>query len=314
MKDLNIIVKMKFGSHLYGTNTPESDMDYKGVFLPSKKEIFLNRVPKCYSSSTKKGSSTKNSMEDVDVEIYSLHYFIKLACEGQTVALDMLHAPFNMLIEKSPIWFDILNYRSYFHTKNLKAFIGYARRQAAKYGIKGSRLNQARLVVEVLKQVNPESKLRAIWGCLPVGEHCYMVEPNPDGISQYQVCGKIFQETALVGYMLDIMARFADNYGERAKKAANNIGIDWKAISHALRAAYQVRQLFTENTIKFPLKEAPLLKQVKAGKLDYVTEVSPLLEDLMEEVEELSAKSKLPEKANYKFWDKWLMETIESNL
>lgn len=33
------IVKMVFGSFLYGTDTPESDKDYKGVFLPSWEEI-----------------------------------------------------------------------------------------------------------------------------------------------------------------------------------------------------------------------------------------------------------------------------------
>jgi predicted nucleotidyltransferase len=26
---------MKFGSHLYGLNTPTSDVDYKGIFMPT---------------------------------------------------------------------------------------------------------------------------------------------------------------------------------------------------------------------------------------------------------------------------------------
>ena len=86
------IVKMKFGSHLYGTATPDSDLDYKGVFLPTKEQIYLGNIPKSNSHSTKQTSieGVKNSNDDVDTEIYSLHYFIKLACEGQTVALDML--------------------------------------------------------------------------------------------------------------------------------------------------------------------------------------------------------------------------------
>jgi predicted nucleotidyltransferase len=29
--NMNVIVKMKFGSHLYGTSTPLSDTDYKAV-------------------------------------------------------------------------------------------------------------------------------------------------------------------------------------------------------------------------------------------------------------------------------------------
>lgn len=40
-----MIVKMLFGSHLYGTQTPSSDTDYKGVAMPSVRDIALGRVP-----------------------------------------------------------------------------------------------------------------------------------------------------------------------------------------------------------------------------------------------------------------------------
>jgi len=33
------VVKIKFGSHLYGTTTPSSDMDFKSVFIPTREEI-----------------------------------------------------------------------------------------------------------------------------------------------------------------------------------------------------------------------------------------------------------------------------------
>lgn len=82
---MKLIVKMKFGSHLYGTSTEDSDVDYKGIFLPGKREILLNHIPKCRSFSTG-NDLVKNSPDDVDEEIYSLHYFIELACDGQTVA------------------------------------------------------------------------------------------------------------------------------------------------------------------------------------------------------------------------------------
>ncbi|MBI4649913.1 nucleotidyltransferase domain-containing protein [Candidatus Desantisbacteria bacterium] len=147
---LNLIVKMKFGSHLYGTSTSDSDIDYKGVFLPSKAEVLLGKIPKCHNYSS--GSRTeKNTPQDVDIEIYSLHYFINLACEGQTVALDMLHAPDSVIETGSGIWSAIVNERSRFYTRNLKSFITYARRQAGKYGIKGSRLNAVSEVLKFLK-------------------------------------------------------------------------------------------------------------------------------------------------------------------
>lgn len=120
---MNTIVKMIFGSHLYGLNTESSDKDYKGIFLPSKEEILLGKIPKTIDLSTNK-TNQKNSKEDIDVEYYSLHYFIKLACMGETAALDMLHAPENMLVETSDIWKEIIKNREKFYTKNLKAFVG----------------------------------------------------------------------------------------------------------------------------------------------------------------------------------------------
>ena len=124
---MNLIVKMVFGSHLYGTNTPDSDKDYKGVFMPTKEQIYLGKIPKSYHESSGNDHS-KNTKEDTDTEIYSLHYFIKLACEGQTVALDMLHAWGDKVIQFTPLWAEIVGNRQKFYTKNMSAFVGYARR------------------------------------------------------------------------------------------------------------------------------------------------------------------------------------------
>ena len=311
MKDvLNIIVRMHFGSVLYGTNTPESDQDYKGVFLPSKREILLGRIPKSYNTSRKKAEGERNTSEDVDTEIYSLHYFIKLACEGQTVALDMLHAPDNMVIETSQAWKAIVENREKFYTKNLNAFVGYARKQASKYGLRSGRLGNIREVIKVLEKYE-RIKLLKIWDELPNLEHTKKSFCDKSKLRMYEIAGKKFQETTSVDYVLKCLKDFETKYGERARLAERNEGIDWKSISHALRAAYQVRQLLTENTITFPLKNAPYLKEVKAGRLDYLTEVVPVLEGLMDEAEKLSKQSTLPDEVDRAFWDDFICEVID---
>jgi len=305
---MKCIVEMVFGSHLYGTDTPESDKDYKGVFMPARDDILLGRIPKSINESTKKSSSwEKNTKDDIDTERFSLHYFIQLAIEGQTVALDMLHAPDEMMLESSDTWRWIVANRSKFYTKNLRSFIGYARRQAAKYGIRGSRLNAAREFISFLRGLDEYGILKDSWDKIPIGEHINSRPLDDHGIRQIQVCGKLFQETTRVGYIIPIMEKFADNYGERAQKAANNEGIDWKAVSHAVRAALQVRELLTDNTITFPLKDADLVRAIKQGKMDYTTEAAPLLENLMGEVEKLAEKSTLPEKADRKFWENFII-------
>jgi predicted nucleotidyltransferase len=310
---MRIIVKMIFGAHLYGTATPDSDVDYKGIFLPTKEELLLGRLPKSYNYSTGREES-RNTKNDIDIELYSFHYFIKLACDGQTVAMDMLHAPENMILQKTKIWDAIVKNKQKFYTKNLRSFIDYARRQASKYGIKGSRINAALKVLEILKKEDSSKKMREVWSQLPRVEHCYYVAPAPNGMRQYQVCGKSFQESATIGYVIPIVEKFYNDYGRRAKLAAENKNIDWKAVSHALRAAYQTKEILTENTINFPLRTADFLIKVKQGKLDYLSEVGPVLETLMEEVEGLALTSNLPETVDRKFWDQFICETLEREL
>lgn len=322
--DLNLIVLMQFGSHLYGTAGPDSDLDFKGIYLPTREQILLNKIPKSVSYKTKKSKEegVKNTSKDVDCEVYSLHYFLKLAADGQTVALDMLHAPAGWPHISSKIWFLLRMQKKMFYTKSLKAFVGYARRQAAKYGIKGSRLNAAQTVVDFLEQHRPKVKdsklkyvrLKDVWDDLPRGEHIHddLVEVKfPDkNLRMYQVCGKSFQETASCGYVWEVLSGFLEEYGERARKAADNEGIDWKAVSHALRAATETLELLTHERITFPLRNAAFIKAVKEGKYDFTTRVQPMLEMYMNACEQAAQLSSLREKAEQKQIDEWLLRIL----
>lgn len=310
------IVKMIFGSHLYGTNTPESDSDYKGVFLPSKRDVFLGEIKKSIPENTKKDCTAKNTCNDIDTEMYSLHYFLKMGCNGETAVLDMVHAPSNMIISNSMIWQEIVKERHRFYTKNLTALIGYARRQASKYGVKGSRLNDAKTVLNFCKGIEfGEVKLKSVWDSLPSGEHIFIHKATPknNNLRMYEVCGRKISESCSISQLQDIIGKFYKAYGERARKAASDEGVDWKAVSHALRAAYQIKQILTENTITFPLERAELLREIKTGKWRF-KHVQEILEALMVEVEELSKASTLPEKVDKEYWDNFLIDVCEEYL
>lgn len=111
--------------------------------------------------------------------------------------------------------------------------------------------------------------------------------------------------------MIPILEKFSMEYGRRAQLAAENKHIDWKAISHALRVAYQVKEILTKSTITFPLQEAEFLIQVKEGKLNYMNEVAPTLDTLMDEVEDLISHSMLPEATDTTYWENFLCQTLE---
>ena len=300
---------MNFGSTLYGTSTPNSDVDIKGVFLPSLDQLFLNDIPKCIDMSPKKDNSRKNTKDDTDMDMYSLHYFIKLALQGETAAIDMLHANDENIIESSSIWKEIVKNREKFYTKDMKSFVGYCRRQADKYGIKGSRIQEIEAVLDTLVGYEEHVTLGFIWDKLPLSTYCYFTKNKKNDIPVYSVCGKKFQQTVKLKFVIAPLYKYLRNYGERAHLAKTNQGIDWKAISHALRAALQIREILLTNNLVYPLKDAKLLTTVKQGKLDFLTVVNPMLEDLIREVNELSEISTLPSKPDIKFWNRFIIET-----
>lgn len=304
------IVNMKFGSHLYGLNTPDSDVDFKGIYLPDLAELLLGNYAGTYKHSTG-GQHQKNEAGDIDTEVISLPKFIKHACDGETFAIDMLHC--KEPISSSPIWGVLVENRTRFYSKSLKAYMGYVKKQAAKYGLKGTRLADIRAAIDALKLMPPESPIGEIGeDGFHIGEYAkwVTVPAKKDGQHDqyfYEVNMKKYQSTNSVEYVLTQLQKMYDSYGARAKAAEQNEGVDWKALSHALRAGYQAREIYLNGDFEYPLKETEFLLAVKKGELDYKTEVAPELERLVEEVEVLADNSDLPAKVDRNFWGVWLL-------
>lgn len=320
---MKTIVEMVFGSHLYGLNTPTSDKDYKGIFLPHPRDILLGKAPKTIDTSTGDKSS-KNTVDDVDRQLYSLTKFISLACDGDTVALDMLHASDDKLIANSEIWQYIRANRWRFYTTELTGLFGYVRKQAAKYGVKGSRLAALREVVDVLKETETiggiqeftpdmkrytrEVKVSDIKDRFPTNEFCRFVTDTTmkSGCQDfYEVLGRKFQFTIKADEMRKSVYKLWDEYGERARQAEANNGIDWKALSHALRGGMQLIQIYKDGDIVYPLPDSAFLKLVKAGGVPFAT-VQEKLEEVMGEVERLAAISTYPKEVDREFWNDFI--------
>jgi hypothetical protein len=153
--------------------------------------------------------------------------------------------------------------------------------------------------------------LKDIWDELPNLEFTNRSIDQKSGLRMYEICGRKFQETAKINYVLECLQKIMKGYGKRVRQAEKNEFVDWKSVSHAIRAACQVRELLVDGTITFPLKNAETLKDIKMGKHDYQTFVAPMLERIMAEVEELSKNSDLPETVDRDFWDGFIVGVME---
>jgi hypothetical protein len=312
------LVTIKFGSHLYGTSTPESDLDYKSVFVPAARDIVLQQVKATITNKRPKAKFEKNYAGEVDEESHSLQRFLELAAEGQTVALDVLFAPEWAMIEPpSAEWHEIMANRHRLLTRKAASFVGYVRTQSNKYGIKGSRVASSRaalkLLADAMEKYGTTQKLELlgtdIAEFIAAHEHTTVIPiDNPStGVTMlhWEVCGRKMPYSASLKNAHSIMKAMVDEYGKRALMAETQQGVDWKALSHAVRVGTQALELLETGHITFPLPNAEHVLAIKTGQLPY-KEVADEIEDFLGKVEAAAERSTLPAEADQQWIDNFV--------
>lgn len=306
------LVKMKFGSHVYGTATEKSDTDYKGIYIPKAVDLVYGNPVDTLTSHSKKDKTQKNCADDVDIELYSLKKYMKLLLEGQTVAMDMFFTPQEFYEVDTPIWQDIQALRPDWLHSSIKPFVGYCMRQASKYGVKGSRVAAVRKAMDFFQDyvadIDHRLKLHEIWLELETHfkntEHCSFITEtmrgNPSAtVRMFECCDRKVQEHITVKQAYEIYKKVFDEYGVRAIQAETNENVDWKAMSHAVRIADQAIELLKTEKIIFPRYNAEYLLNIKKGMLQY-KQVAEHLEDLLIDLQTAQAETLLPEQPNHR--------------
>jgi len=115
-----VIFRGKVGSHAFGTNTPESDVDIAEIYMCDNEDLL---------------GLTYKEHDDIDKDNrrYELNKFIKLLMKGNPNMLEILYLPEDCVQYTTDKWWDIKQVREKFITKNLyDTFAGYARSQLNK--------------------------------------------------------------------------------------------------------------------------------------------------------------------------------------
>ena len=140
------------------------------------------------------------------------------------------------------------------------------------------------------------------------GDHCYF-ETAQNKESFLVISDVKFLLTEPVSSAYHKVNNVIASYGKRAEAAANNNGVDWKAISHCVRVLLQVEELLTTNKITFPLINANFVKSIKynTSSMTY-EEIMLWIENHIMHIDEvLLPKSTLREKADYKWIEKFIL-------
>lgn len=307
-----IIFLTLYGSDLYGTKIKDkSDLDLKAIYKPDIKDVFTNDYVDSFEISTGK-HNTKNSADDIDLQIWSIQKFGKLVTKSADInALDMLFAMSNYkkVIYHSYDWLNIYTNRKYLINNELKGMFGYIKKQVNKYAFKGSNLYTLNFISEYIEKSNileDKDKIPRLKDIIYDIKKEYdktVIEVFKDKSDKYLnkiviydhqlENGTVLKEVKineqkifhlnirLKDFYMNI-TKWKNMYGNRVKDTVER-GIDYKSFSHAFRSIYQILELFETGDLIFPLRDAEFLKEIKMKKYT-PEELIEKLEDLMKTV------------------------------
>jgi predicted nucleotidyltransferase len=114
----NTALLVRHGSHAYGTNTPASDEDFKGIAIPTK-QYFLGTMHRFEQAELK--------APDPDAVIYDIRKFFNLAADCNPNIIEVLHTDPSDHFVVTPIGEEILAHKNDFLSKKIKfTFMGYS--------------------------------------------------------------------------------------------------------------------------------------------------------------------------------------------
>jgi hypothetical protein len=325
-----ILFRVPFGSHLYGTAGPTSDYDYKAVVLPKLDDLLLNKkisIRKERPDHLKDGDKMLSG--ETETEYIPLQVFFDDFFNGQTYALEVAFAVVQGLHDVPEHDGDKSEHFKYqqrlmadlvqqFLTSNVKKMVGYAVTQSQMYGVKTERFTSLKTFLNIvnehferfnfgnlsteLKMSNTQlnsvfhSDLLSKVLTLP---HVNMVEVlnvrgGKETTPAIEVVGKKFPLTSSWLSVFNSLTKTLHTYGERVKQFDGE-GIDWKALSHAIRITEQILELSKEGTLTFPRPNAAFLKAVKNGEVQ-LDEATSYLNAKFSKVDDAIANSVLQQR------------------
>jgi len=293
------------GSKLYGTNTPNSDDDFVGVFVPNKKYLLgFQNVDEVDCSVKSKDESGKNTKDAVDVKMYALPKFLKLAADVNPNVVELLFVnEENVLLLEDDFKVFMDNYELFVNQRVKHSFQGYAHQQFKKGVTKAQNFSELRKFLELLEKYDDNDLLAVV-----MEKEQELQKYNKGNF--LQVAGLSFQKNLFnkkVKKLVKDKLTVASHRAEMWEK----YGYDTKFFMHLFRLLNEGEDLLTKGKLEFPVREKEFLLDVRNGKFS--------LEFLQEEAERRFEKFKnvetnLPKKANWNKLEELMVQVLQKEV
>lgn len=330
------LFKVTYGSHLYGTSTPTSDLDEKVVYLPPLEDALLGKKLRIYKTRVDaEGNPVSDAAQmpdgGVEVEYVPFQTFCRDFLNGQTYALESAFA--HLSTQPEPLeWVKELAAR--FTTCNVSSMAGFAMKQTFDYVHRGVRLEKARKLAEGIElllhdeaagffaDVTDGRKLRLdhVKGAKVLhvlanhaGLELGTTVNNGKEMETLKLNGRDYLETTTVEHLQTAVTKLVDSYGHRTQAAAE-MEVDRKSLMHAVRVYQQALELLQTGRMVFPRPNAAELLEVKTTRP--LEEVKELLLSLEKELEVAMESSKLLAEKTPELeaeFERWLLTELRAH-
>ncbi len=298
----NICLLTLGGSHAYGTNVEGSDVDIRGVAIPTKREVLLGK------------SFGQVLDKQTDTTIYSFSKAIQLLSNCNPNTIELLGFPENEYLHLSNIGHFLWGNRHAFLSKQcIHTFGGYAISQLRRLQNKAARLvgqsENEKYILDSIKNAEYDFQQRYF----PMGDGSIKLYIDEAVNPEYE--SEIFMDINLKGYPLRDYAGMwnemkcivsSHNKNSKRNEAAIEKGKLGKHMLHLIRLYMMcIDILEKEEIITQRDAEHDLLMDIRNGKyLDSNRQPTSEFYDVLNEYEKRFEYAKnntsLPDKPNYK--------------
>jgi hypothetical protein len=332
--DNKIILKVKAGSHLYGLATPQSDLDYIGVYLSTPEELLgLNHSEIIEDNIVSKKENGRNDKDAVDCKYYELRKFCQLALNNNPTILELLFAPEESIVEITEEGRRLINNASKFLCRRVKhSYCGYAFSQKQKSFIKTENLKKLvearRIFVESGFNTSADMlydhlEKEGLMGLCTT----YTNQQDREVHLNLGTLGLTVIQGEYPGWIQLADLRFTNQklkdvfakIEERINKATGRKdemlekGYDPKFMSHTIRLLVEGKELLKTGVLVLPLQEKDYLLKCKLGQIPPV-DMMNRIEELEQEVECCASSTMLPAKPDFNSVNKMVQEIYKKSL
>ena len=292
--ELNLIYAGYAGSHMYGTNTPQSDIDVRGVCIEPIEAILGLSPFEQFQPSKKlalKWSQEQLDVKSDDLAIYGLRKFCNLALQCNPNIIELLFVSKENALLWTDTWDQIHRMRGSFLSKfATERFAGYAYSQ--------------------LKRIQTHRR----WMLEPPEEP----DPYDYGLANDFDGRQYWTDMAMHSQYGNLLKEF-QNYESWIKNRnpyraslEEKYGYDTKHAAHLYRLVDECAELVTTGKITIPLHAGARQRyfDVMNGKFEYEAVVE-MAETARDRLRTLAEKGELPDQPN-KAWVEQLLIQIYS--